>query len=235
LKSQTQQIDGLRRRVRVSNTIAVVALFASLGGGVYAASKIDGSQIKKASIAGSKLKANTVRGSRILESSLGKVQGARTADTAQTLAGRGPGAFVSAEDIKRLRFDVTKRETAPPETQDVLKLGPLLLTAECDPGDFPTDSGTFTLRGSTSATGAGFDIGLVRDTNSTGTGGGFLGSTPQTLHAVTVRNGTARLVGTLVYNDPTTTITVPFAIFVNDDLSGDTRCFFTGTATRATG
>lgn len=234
MKSQDQEIDGLRRRVRVSNTIAAIALFASLGGSVYAASRIDGSQIKKASIAGNKLKANTVRGSKILESSLGRVPRAQNAGTAQTLAGRGPGAFVSSGDVKRLRFDATETSTLPPVTQTVLQLGPLQLIAECDPGDFPGAIGTFTLRGSTSSPNAGFDIGFVRDTDSSVTDGGSIGAAPQTISVVTALNQATRAVGTFVYNDPTTTISVPFALFMNDD-AGETRCFFTGTAMRATG
>jgi hypothetical protein len=234
MKSQGQEIDGLRRRVRVSNTIAVIALFASLGGSVYAASKIDGSQIRKASIAGNKLKANTVRGSKILESSLGRVPRAQSANTAQTLAGKGPGAFVAAADVKRLRFDVTKTATLPPVTQTVLALGPLQLVAECDPGNFPGDQGSFTLRGSTTAENAGFDLGVVGNSNTSFTNGGFLGSTPASLLSATTTTSFSRLVGTLVYSDPATTISVPFASFLSDN-NTDTRCFFTGTAARTTG
>ena len=126
----------LRGRLTFSNVVALIALFVSLGGGVYAASKINGKEIKKTSIAGKKLKPDTLTGKQIKESSLGTVPSADSAGTAtsadsaksaqdaQTLAGSGPGAFVSSGDIKRIRFDVTTDSTTPTRGA-VLQLGPL--------------------------------------------------------------------------------------------------------------
>lgn len=233
--TKVQTIDKLRRRVSFSNTIALIALFVSLGGSVYAATKIDGRQIKQASIPGSKLKPNTVRGAHVNERSLGRVPTARSADTARTLAGNEPGAFVSSGDVKRIRFDATRTETQTPVTQNVLQIGPLQLEAECDPGDFPAAVGTFKLRASTSAPNAGFDIGFVRNTGAPGSGGGFLGATPTDVLAEAAANDFRRLVGNFIYNDQTTTVTVPFVLFLDDSVNSETRCFFTGTATSATG
>jgi hypothetical protein len=62
--------------------VAVIALFgATLGGTVYAASKISGKSIKKNSLPGNRIKKNTVTGKQVKESSLGKVPKAGNADT----------------------------------------------------------------------------------------------------------------------------------------------------------
>ena len=229
-----------RRRFTSAHALALVALVFSLGGTVYAANKINGKKIKNESIAGNKLKKDTVGGGQIDEGSLGKVpsaavaDSARSADSAQTLQGSGPGAFVSSSDLKRFRFDETKIATTPDISRDVLTIGPLTLTAVCDFGGFPGDSGSFTLRGSTTAPNAAFDAGFNRDASGAGSAGGALGAAPATVLSETVTNGSRRLVGNVIYNDATTTVTVPFALFLNDT-NAETRCFFTGNAARATG
>jgi hypothetical protein len=45
------------------------------------------------------------------------------------------------------------------------------------------------------------------------------------------------VVGTIVYNDPSTTISIPFAVYYQNDGSpgAPTHCFFSAQATRATG
>lgn len=75
-----------------AHVIAVIALFVALGGTGYAATKISGSTLKARSVSGGKLikrtitrnevKTNTLTGAQILESSLGRVPRAGTADKA---------------------------------------------------------------------------------------------------------------------------------------------------------
>ena len=72
----------IRQRLTFSNMIAVLALFIALGGASYAATKVNGKQIKKQTIAGNKLKPDTIDGSRINESKLGEVPLAQRAGSA---------------------------------------------------------------------------------------------------------------------------------------------------------
>src|SRR4051794_1634221 len=65
-----------------SNTIAYLALFLALGGGAYAASKINGGKIRKSSIPGNRLKPNSVTGKQVKVSKLGTVPKATLAHTA---------------------------------------------------------------------------------------------------------------------------------------------------------
>lgn len=241
----------LKRQLKFANVIALVALFVSLGGGVYAASKINGKQIKKSSIAGSKLKADTVTGSQVNESTLGTVPSARsadsartadsattavsaqTADNAQTLAGSGPGSFVSSGDLRRMNLDVTAVATTPDVTRTLLALGPLQLIGVCDPGNFPGDVGRFSLQATSSAPGARYDVNYTLDTTAA-TGGGPLNATPVNVVSPATNSGSQRYVGNFVYNDATTTITAPYVLAL-EKTPGETKCFFTGTAARATG
>jgi hypothetical protein len=52
------------RRPSASLVISCLALFLALGGTVYAAAKINGSQIKPKSIPGNRIKPGTITGSR---------------------------------------------------------------------------------------------------------------------------------------------------------------------------
>ena len=63
----------VRKHLTFANVMSMIAVFAVLGGSAFAASKISGKNIKKASIAGNKLKNDTVTGKQIKESSLGTV------------------------------------------------------------------------------------------------------------------------------------------------------------------
>ena len=211
----------LNGRLTFANVVALLALFMSLAGGVYAASKINGKHIKKGTIAGKSVKPDTLTGKQIDESKLG------TVPDAAALAGSGPGAFVSSGDIKRIRFDVTTAG-GPPTKQTVLALGPLQVTASCE-------KGLFELTASTSAAGGGWDVGYAFNHGNSDTDGGFLGSSPQVFLGNSFTNATQRYVGTFTYNDPSTTISVPFVLVASDQTPGSSRCFLTGTATRATG
>jgi hypothetical protein len=235
----------IRKRITYANVVATLALFLALGGGVYAASKINGKHIKKNSIAGNRLKPDTLTGRQIEESSLGKVSNAQQADSAThadsatsadsattsanalALNGREASSFASAADIRLVRFDVTTTTSVVPQT--VLDLGPLTVKAACTSGLVRE----IALTASTSTQGAGWDLGYVQDATDQKTSGGALDSTSQKVLGVEVSGNSHRLVGNLIYNDPTTSITLPFVVFVTNS-GGTTRCFFTGTATRAT-
>lgn len=213
--------------------VAVIALFVALGSGVYAASKINGKQIKKGSIAGNKLKANGVTGQQVDESTLGKVPSAQNADSAQnaanaaTLGGAGPESFVAAGDVQRLQSDINVG--GDNTTAQTHQVGPLRLELVCN-----DVFEVAVLRATTSAQGAGIDIGYSLDDSSARTAGGGLGASPLELLALGTPPAFHRAVGNIVYNDPERTITIPFTVFFNS-ASGNTRCFFTGTATTATG
>ncbi len=240
-------MKNFKRRLTFANVVSMLALFIALSGGVYAASKINGKQIKKNSIAGKKLKPDTVTGTQINESTLDSVSNAQhaavadsattagnaqTAGDAQTLAGTGPAGFVSSGDIERIRFDVTTQSTTPTQ-QTVLQLGPLKMTASCAYGEAIVTA-------STTAAEAGWDVGYVGysaidDELIPVSDGGGLNST-QTVHpAAGQTNNAFRYVGNFLYNDATTTISVPFILYWSNATPGNTRCFFTGTATRSTG
>jgi hypothetical protein len=73
--------------------VAVIALFASLAGSVYAASKINGGNIKKSSIPGNRIKSDSVTGKQVKESTLGTVPDATNASNAAKLAGATPDTF----------------------------------------------------------------------------------------------------------------------------------------------
>jgi hypothetical protein len=156
-------------------------------------------------------------------------QTAQSADTAQTLAGTGPGGFVSSGDVRRFRFAVTVPSGGATVEQTVLDMAPLKLIAECNWADGPP----FALYATTSAENAGIDIGYVRNANTSSTHGGAFGATRFLLVGLP-GGGQDRVVGDIVYNDPQTTISIPFIAF-SDDGGSRQFCFFTGTATRVVG
>src|ERR687886_735489 len=83
LGSRRPMLAGLRDRLTYANVMATIAVFIALGGSGYAATKINGKNIKNKSISGKKLKnrtitrgkvkKNTLTGAEINESSLGQV------------------------------------------------------------------------------------------------------------------------------------------------------------------
>jgi hypothetical protein len=84
----------LRGRVTSAHVLALIALFVALGGTGYAASKINGRNVKRGTLSGAALKSHTITGAKIKqnslggteidESKLGKVPSAGSADTAGT-------------------------------------------------------------------------------------------------------------------------------------------------------
>jgi hypothetical protein len=60
----------LKKVLTFSNVVAFVALFVALGGSVYAAGKISGTQIKPSSVPGNRIKPKSLAGNRIKPKSL---------------------------------------------------------------------------------------------------------------------------------------------------------------------
>lgn len=86
----------IRKHANPASLLAMVALFAALGGVSYAAATINGKDIKNKTIAGKKLKdktvtggkvkSNSLTGTQVNESTLGKVPSATSADQATNAA-----------------------------------------------------------------------------------------------------------------------------------------------------
>lgn len=201
----------IRRSLTFANVVAVLALTISLTGGVYAAAKINGKDIKNQSIAGKKLKKDAVTGKQVQESSL--------------------KGFASASDSRRIRFEQTVTGNV---SQPVLKLGTLRLSFRCVHPNY------YELIASSTSDYAGWDLDLVTDGNSGPhqpyVTGGLLTPTPTPLISGGATGDYLRNVGTLVYNSDTAreTITVHYAIYVGPS-AANTYCNLAGTATRVRG
>jgi hypothetical protein len=88
-----------QRRPSPALLLSLIALLVGLGGTVYAASKINGKTIKKASIPGNRLKKNTLTGKQIGESSLGTVPNANHASSSDQLQGKTAADFAPAGKV----------------------------------------------------------------------------------------------------------------------------------------
>jgi hypothetical protein len=91
-----------------SMIVSMLALFIAIGGTAAAAGglingaklvnhSVTGKKLKNGTITGTQVKKDSLTGTQIKESSLGKVPNAAHADNANTLGGKGPGAFEPAE------------------------------------------------------------------------------------------------------------------------------------------
>lgn len=107
-----------RRRPSASMVIALVALFAALGGTGYAAAVINGRDIQKRSIPGNRVVDNGLTGKQVNESKLGKVPLAQQALTAQTAASATTAAQATNADHARSADTATSATSA----QDSQKL-----------------------------------------------------------------------------------------------------------------
>jgi len=104
-----------RRRPSASMVIALVALFAALGGTGYAAAMINGRDIQKRSIPGNRVVNDGLTGKQVNESKLGTVPLAQQALTAQTAASATTAAQATNADHARSADSATS-------AQDSLKL-----------------------------------------------------------------------------------------------------------------
>ncbi|HVQ58251.1 MAG TPA: hypothetical protein VMS60_05010 [Solirubrobacterales bacterium] len=85
-------------KITFANAIALIALFASLGGTVYAAAKINGKTIRKASIPADRFQADSLTGVQINEGSLDTVARAERAVEAKNALRAGSAPRASAAD-----------------------------------------------------------------------------------------------------------------------------------------
>lgn len=118
--------DIRSRRPSASLVIACLALFVALGGGAYAAAKLDknsvtSKQVKNASLKGKDLKNDTLAGKQIKEEKLGQVPSAASSDTS------GDSAKLAGVTAIRVQpFTLTNGGS-----QQVLQHGAFTLTATC--------------------------------------------------------------------------------------------------------
>jgi hypothetical protein len=88
-------VRRLRGSLSFSNIVAVAALFFALGGTVYAAGKISGSQIKPGSIPGNRIKNKSLTGKQIKPGSLTGTQIKGSSLTGVSAASLGAVQYVS--------------------------------------------------------------------------------------------------------------------------------------------
>ena len=86
------------RRPSASLVVAIVALFAALGGTGYAAATINGRDIQKRSIPGNRIVNDGLGGKQVNESKLGQVPLAQQALTAQTAASATNAGHATSAD-----------------------------------------------------------------------------------------------------------------------------------------
>jgi hypothetical protein len=79
--------------------LGLIALFIALGGTSYAATKLDGDQIRKRSLPGNRVERNALEGSEVDESKLSQVPSARVARNAHRLDGRDSSDFVPRDQL----------------------------------------------------------------------------------------------------------------------------------------
>jgi cytoskeletal protein RodZ len=115
-------VRSLSRRLTYANVVASLALFAALGGGAYAANKINGNSIQKQSIGGGKLKNETITSRQIKKGSLNSnlidmstfttVPSATTATTAQTATTATTAQSATTAQTATSATHATSAETA---------------------------------------------------------------------------------------------------------------------------
>lgn len=109
-------LKRLRNRITYANVVSTLALFIALGGGVaYAASKIDGSDIRKRSLTSKQFKSDSIGRRVVKESSLRTVPRASNALRLGGLPAKAfldgcPQAFVRTIAISDVCVEVTARQ-----------------------------------------------------------------------------------------------------------------------------
>ncbi|HEU4702979.1 MAG TPA: hypothetical protein VFS37_10895 [Conexibacter sp.] len=96
------------RRPSASMIVALVALFAALGGTGYAAATISGRDIQKRTIRGDRIVNNGLGGKQVNESKLGPVPVAQQALTAQTAASATEASHATSADSATTAQDSQK-------------------------------------------------------------------------------------------------------------------------------
>jgi hypothetical protein len=146
----------IRRHVSYANVMATIAMFIAIGGGAYAASTINGSEIKSRTIKGKKIvkqgitrkevKNDTLRGAQIDESTLGIVPNADKVDGLDSTDFLGSGdvradGTASSTDIDN--FTTTTYTDVVSTTVNAPKAGFLFITGTLS----AEDDGSFAGRG----------------------------------------------------------------------------------------
>lgn len=96
------------RRPSAALIVAIVALFAALGGTGYAAATLSGRSIQKRSIPANRVVSNALGGGQINESKLGPVPVAQQALTAQTAASATEATHATSADSATTAQDAQK-------------------------------------------------------------------------------------------------------------------------------
>jgi hypothetical protein len=96
------------RRPSAALVVAIVALFAALGGTGYAAATLSGRDIQKRSIPANRVMNDTLNGRQIDESKLGPVPVAQQALTAQTAASATSAGHATSADSAQTAQDAQK-------------------------------------------------------------------------------------------------------------------------------
>jgi hypothetical protein len=137
-----------KTRPSAALVIAVIALFASLGGASYAAvsvtgkdvknssltgkdvknSSLTGKDVKNGSLAGADVKDDSLGGNQILESQLGKVPAATNADQAATAGSADYASAVGGVQVRSFNYRVSENTAE----QVIFSLGGLQLSASCN-------------------------------------------------------------------------------------------------------
>lgn len=133
------------RRPSAALVVAIVALFAALGGTGYAAATLSGRDIQKRSIPANRVVNNTLGGKQIDESKLGPVPVSQQALTAQTAASATEATHATSADSATTAQDAQKLQGREPSAfmasgtrvvvvaASVVTGGSRTLTATCGP------------------------------------------------------------------------------------------------------
>jgi hypothetical protein len=168
-------ITRIGKVLSFSNVVACMALFVALGGSVYAAGKISGTQIKSNSIPGNRVKAKTLTGKQIKPHSLTGTQiksGSLTG--AQIKAGSLTGAQIQAGSLTGVQID-----TSTLSDVTASKLSSIQYAVATVPlGSGPGDSATATCPTGTNVVGGGATVSndvldIVNDSGPNGTRNGW--------------------------------------------------------------
>jgi hypothetical protein len=138
--------------------LSAIAVFMSLGGVSYAVGKgtIGSKAVKDNSLRGKDVRTNTLRGSDILESSLGIVPSAKSAQTANTAESAQKANSVDGMNLAKLNF-AAPTNTA---TTDVISLGGVTIQAGC------SAAGNIDVKARSDVQDSMIHVGLAKATNA---------------------------------------------------------------------
>jgi hypothetical protein len=122
-------VDAQRRRFGSAHVLALLALFAALATGAYAAKQatknsVTSTSVRNGSLTGTDVKNDSLTGKDVKESSLGLVPSAQSAQSAQTA-----NSAQSFDGVKKIDF----RDNQTNQTQTILSFRGMELRATCAP------------------------------------------------------------------------------------------------------